>query len=229
MKATAVWANDNCVSNPLYIDLIRKFLSLEMLCPYSVKFKYSDIGRLSFVSEPSAMHWSRKFEYSWAAINAELNKDCFCLDTGSASAVFKYYLASRVKHVVCQDIDPVSLDLVAMTDIFRSYDNINMQVSDIGDLNPEEYDRSFCLSVLEHTVDPFQKFTKIVDSVKKGGIALISMDVADKVTEDCSIDINIAQKMCESVGIGLPEAKPKDTVAYFGNHTRRCLCIKVKK
>jgi 2-polyprenyl-3-methyl-5-hydroxy-6-metoxy-1,4-benzoquinol methylase len=231
VKAEACWASNQFVHSSEHLFLIRQFLALDMQCPLCCKLTYDpDTTSLGFYTPPPTLHWSRRWEWPWAILVGELNQDCECLDAGSAGTVFKYLLSTQVRHVVAYDRCERFLREAEATSLFYQFrDKISIEVGDIADLPKEKYDRSFCLSTLEHSENPGRLFTKVVESVRPGGIALISVDVSNKVVpNECSINYEIAEQMCKSVGIVLPEQKENDdTQAGFASWRCRCLCVKV--
>lgn len=126
-------------------------------------------------------HWSRKYEYPWAAKFAQ--PDDVVLDAccgWEPTTFFKYWLAKTCKKVYAVDSDP-QLKLLE-----NPYPNLEFIVQKIGfepmPVPDNSCDKVYCISALEH-IRPAEVYAKILEDfyrvLKPGGMAIITVDVPD--------------------------------------------------
>lgn len=233
----ATWAWPELTVNPLHEELVRELLAFDFLCPISSLFEFDDgTGNLIVKYQPSAMSWSRKFEWPWAVQKGDLQWDHTVLDAGSGHSVFKYALASRVKEVHSLDADDSRYEMIQRGRPFRMHPNIRLVKGDIRHLPYADntFDSCFCISVLEHTAGAEEWcIAELLRVVKVGRPVLVTMDVAiENPTEEFPIDLQKAHNLIQcfgGVGLQNPREGQRAVCQVFDQTKLLCLCLKIVK
>lgn len=161
--------------------VLRELLSYEMLFEeFTPLIEQNDFGTVKIETMPS-LHWSRQYELPWAIEAANLKSTDVVLDAGCGYSSFKLAVAKRVKRVVGIDIILESLKKArAMCDKMNLH-NVQLMKCDISQFESEcQYNKIFCLSVLEHEPSDENRM-KCIDNMikllKPGGMLLLSYDI----------------------------------------------------
>lgn len=183
MQSSSHWYTGGCPEE--WVPTLRELLTYDMLCPTCVPLTPHQGGVRGLEYQPSPLHWSRQYEWPWAIHSTLLSESTNCLDVGSGWSVLKYALANRVCSVFCVDNDLPSVDKACKTTELMGRWEVSHYLGDARQLPEavgEDFDRVFCISVLEHIPDGGHRkaMEEIVRVLKPGGIAVITMDVAFK-------------------------------------------------
>lgn len=136
-------------------------------------FRQTDFCDRQFVYTMPELWWSRKYEYQWAGQFADPNAVALDAACGIEHPL-KFYLADHCRACYACDSDPRLLDRedirnsvvkgfhVEPAEAFpeRYLESIDYQQASLLDLpyQDEQFDRIFCVSVLEHLRDRCNKF-----------------------------------------------------------------------
>lgn len=205
------WATKDCIENINYANI-----SMD-LC----KGPCDLTGRRHCSNIPFALHWSRRFEYPWAFLNAKLpinSKVPFkILDCGAGLNPLQFYLAQKGYSVYSMDIDIISLLKV---DKFKNRMNLSTLHPCYGNILdipfPDgSFDRVLCISVLEHVVEQMSSNTDIIlrgcinnllRVLKPGGLLLLTFDVnLNPKQSDRRLYYDEAENLCKSLDITIPK------------------------
>ena len=140
------------------------------------------------------MHWSREWEYPWAVLASGGRRNDSIIDLGCGGSPLPIFLAHEGCQVVLQDKEGVCKGKPSLRNYGNSLAYIDHGLSKIEDLKDfkdgvigedEEYDKAFCISVLEHVdLDIIPAFLDEVWRVlKKGGIFVITLDVNENTRQ----------------------------------------------
>lgn len=228
----ATWAWPEIISNPDHEEYMRELLSYDFLDPLSIQFQY-DPGTFQVGMKwmPSAMSWSRKFEWPWALQKGALQWDHTVLNAGAGHSVFMYALAKRVKQVVNADSDDSEVERIFNGKLMKTFSNIAFQKDDIRKINfPDNFfDSTFCVSVLEHTESPIDCINELIRVTKKGRPILISMDVvAEGSTDEFHLSFKDAMNIVSEFK-GQLHPCPQALCQKFDTSKIVCLCCKLIK
>ena len=235
---SAEWCNPYYVENHKHIELIREMMSYHCLCPTCCPFYLNmATGELSQAGVNSALHWSRSFEWPWALLNGELDKDIVCLDAAGGHGVFQQALAKRCKRVVNVDKNEESLRAAATLAMQLKQTRIEMRVGNLLSIPTEDkyFDRVFCLSVVEHIANWRDVISELIRVLKPGGLLLLTMDVvrSDLSTVQSDGEFFIGQKeaeeICARFGGIMPDWKGVMANRIVNGLVISVLAIKVRK
>lgn len=99
------------------------------------------------------------------------------LDAGSGFGQYEYYLAKKHKDWNLKAIDVKEEQIEDCNNFFQKigFDNVDFVVGDLTKLNePDTYDMVLCVDVMEHIEEDELVLRNYCNSMKKGGILLIS-------------------------------------------------------
>lgn len=197
----AVWANNDPLidADDAHVSLVRELASLHTLCPRSCPLVVDPNGALGERYLSSAYAWSRKFEWPWALLNADLTAEDRVLEAGGGHAVFQYALARRCRQVWNVDANPAGLEAVQYMQ--RKYGigkNVFYQEGDLRDLyntpvTRNWFDRTFCISVLEHIDDWEKAFDELLRVTRPGGVLMLTLDVNFKPSPSSEFKIGLVE------------------------------------
>lgn len=131
-------------------------------------------------------HWSREWEYPWAALNARIEPGMRVVDLGCGGSPLLPYLAKR--GCACTGVDLQYLSPTGKHTLrgFAQHPSVqypgitwlieSMAALSLGD---KTQDRVFCISVLEHVATDIARATmrETFRVLKPGGLALFTTDV----------------------------------------------------
>lgn len=129
---------------------------------------------------------SRLWEYPWAILQSQLEPGMKCADVGCGESPFTIYLKEIAGcHVLGFDPDIHSEennDNFGVSELFIKKSGLDITKSSIDSIESknDQFDRVFCLSVIEHISDynlRAKGMREIARILKPGGLAIISVDV----------------------------------------------------
>jgi 2-polyprenyl-3-methyl-5-hydroxy-6-metoxy-1,4-benzoquinol methylase len=129
---------------------------------------------------------SRLWEYPWAILQSQLEPGLKCADVGCGESPFTVYLKEIGGcHVLGLDPDIHSeenKDNFGVSKLFIKKSGLDIIKSSIDNIESEDsqFDRVFCLSVIEHISNcnvRAKGMREIARILKPGGLAIISVDV----------------------------------------------------
>ena len=141
------------------------------------------------------MHWSREWEYPWAVLASGVRSTDSIIDLGCGGSPLPMFLDGNGCCVALQDKEDILAGDVSLRSHGKYYLASDLlyikDLSYIGDFKDgiigedEEYDKAFCISVLEHVdLDIIPAFLDEVWRVlKKGGIFVITLDVNENTRQ----------------------------------------------
>lgn len=150
--------------------------------------------------ERPSIYVSRMWEYPFAILAAELESGMKCADIGCGTSPFTMYLGEKCGKNNVTGFDPDEIKGHSLHSTFganRSLLNrldINFKCNNMDkiDAADENFDRVFCMSVLEHVEEPavWQKGVReMVRILKPGGRLIITMDIGIQTPLTNPIDI----------------------------------------
>lgn len=166
----------------------------KILNDINVKYKLSDHSDLNKIRYPWSQSYlkypqfyaSRLWEYPWAILQSQLEPNMKCADVGCGESPFTIYL----KEVADCDVvgfdpdihDKENKDNFGVSGLFIKNTGLNIIKSSIDNIksNDNQFDRVFCISVIEHITDfniRAKGMREISRILKHGGLAVISVDV----------------------------------------------------
>ena len=223
-------------------DIVRELLSYDMLCKESVQFVF--IPEIAFKFTPSAMHWSRKYEWPWALKAVPVESEHNYLEAGGGHAIFKCGLARKMEglrlgtgKVHVADINKESLAMLKNRP-FNKWGFVPCE-DDITCLGFEDgfFDAVYCLSVFEHMPNYEKAFNELLRVTKPGGHVVITCDVQIMMEigyrgdpKNCPnwTPDHLGLKMAELCGKQLPSAMPS-AVGQIHGCFYTVLCILLRK
>jgi 2-polyprenyl-3-methyl-5-hydroxy-6-metoxy-1,4-benzoquinol methylase len=161
-----------------------------------------------FIGRYGVSHWSRVFEYPWAAESVGGHHGHWVLDAAGGDGALQHYLASLGLQIVNVDLD-----------VSKQPKQVPGVLCVAGDLRkmPQFRDGAFdqvvCVSVLEHIERPQEILTELWRVLKRGGRLTVTLDVADYARHNHTIDIAVAADIIRRFGANLP-SQPDDTLSY---------------
>ncbi len=199
---------------PGQVNYLREIISLDVMCPHCCTFVRDGHGKIQFQYPPTALHWSRQFEYPWALYHGDVNKTHDVLEVGSGWSVFKFALARRCKSIVCVEPDVESLRKSQQTIDSFGIPNVSQVSGDVRCLPfPDEaFDKVFCISVLEHVPDRHEEGIKeMLRVLKPGGDLLLTLDVVviGEVNSNFNLDLTKVNALCGKGLLPTPPARPE--------------------
>lgn len=149
-------------------------------------------------------HWSRLFEYPWAAANGKAGPGMWILDAAGGDGQLQTYLADTGAHVINADMDQSRFGKKRDKRIF-------LHAANVEELNflDNSFDRVFCISVLEHLLNPRRAIDELYRVLDHSGRLIITFDVANYRRWNHGIDIDRAKEIVETFGLTVPE-EPDD-------------------
>lgn len=167
-------------------QLARKEIARELL-----QFKgYLDRNDVPYSSQMSE-HWLRTWEYTGAIIETEVDSRMKVLDVGGTGTIFSYYLAIQGCRVTTVDIDGQKVeDAVKVSSAMNlGMDHRLVSITDV-DFMESEFDRIFCICVIEHLMPEDQKIAlrKMARFLKPGGLLYMTFDVGFSAADHPIVD-----------------------------------------
>lgn len=181
----AVWAHDQLLSTDLKLlsDSLRTGL---------------DLG-----------HWSRIFEYPWVLLNGNLQKSDVVLDAAGGDGVLQVLLAAATRVVF--NIDNSHKNLYRGAKRYSKNKAFRRVIHQLGDIRslwivPDHFfDKVVCVSVLEHLDPPEQALAELWRVLESGGRLLVTMDVAETIRYNHTIDEERARSILKEFQLKLPQ------------------------
>jgi len=140
---------------------------------------YLDGKNLPYSSHMSE-HWLRTWEYTGAIVETEVDGRMKVLDVGGTGTIFSYYLALQGCRVTTVDIDKQKVaDALAVTPHLNlQMDHRLASITDVA-FADEEFDRIFCICVIEHLEPQDQKtaLARMARLLKPGGLLYMTFDI----------------------------------------------------
>lgn len=187
-------------------SILRELMSYEMLFEQCTPLvKQNEFGAVKIEAIPS-IHWSRQYELPWAIEAANLKPSDVVLDAGCGFSAFKLAVAKRVKRVVGIDIVLESLKKARIMCDTMGLNNVHLMKCDISQYESEcQFDKIFCLSVLEHepsNTNRMKCIDNLIKLLKPGGILLLSYDILlpDSEVIDIFIDQEKSNEILNKIG-----------------------------
>lgn len=203
------WCSDSCIHT-----------QQELIMPCFVK--------------PHFNHWSRKFEYSFAAVFGDFHPGQWVLDAAGGDGVFQRYLS----HGGCQVIN-VDLDSSRQLRPLRGILNVTGDLKKLGNFHDNVFDRISCLSVLEHITEPLQAVEQLWRVLRVNGRLVVTLDVTDYARYNHTCSTEVASSILDFFGLSLPKFPeggmsvtwPEHSDGLPGNETVtiKVLCFAVTK
>jgi ubiquinone/menaquinone biosynthesis C-methylase UbiE len=232
------WADSSFINNQSH-----------MICAQELVDIAAKQTRLSLIPKPNdypsfnvryatgCEHWSRIFEWPWAAAAAALSHRDVVLEAGGGHTEFQFLLARYVKHVVNYDVSQASLDDSELMAKQLGAANVLCRRGDLTSIcyPDNHFDKVFCISVVEHIVDYAEKAVdELWRVLKPGGRLLLTMDITKKARPDCPFDIARAQRTLDRWELQVPPMPTNAlhyTVKLFDGSpdTLSVLCVAVEK
>lgn len=208
------WATQKCFTDSRYRTLTRELFEFDESIGYKL------CGGVS-----SSLHWSRRYEYPYAVINSDLpeqpSEEFKILDCGAGTGPLQFYFAKRGNSYYSFDQDMFSLRRVARFKAENGLKNFFPVYGNILDIPfPNSYfNRIFCISTLEHILEPLGKDTEVVLKgvvnellrvLKPDGLLVLTFDVNMSPQKSAHrLYPNEYKKLCEILGIS-PEPPPEN-------------------
>lgn len=158
---------------------------------------------------PSSLsHWSRRFEYPWTIEKGLFQKDEWVLDAAGGDGP----LQNLVSQIGCK---VVNIDIESK---YFCKTRKNYQVQ--GDLRKlcfadNSFNKVMCISVLEHILEPEKIIPELWRVLKPGGRLIVTMDIANYVRYNHTIDMEVASKILQLLDMSMPDENP--------NYLRYCI------
>lgn len=152
-------------------------------------------------------HWSRVFEYPWAIHMANLKSGHVVLDAGGGDGILQYRMAELASVVINIDLEQKMLDKAKNSPMYeRHKDSILYKKGNLHNIPyPDQmFDRVVCVSVLEHIENPGKVVDECWRVLKRGGRLIVTMDVAECVRHNHTIDKRVAAQIVAKFGMTLP-------------------------
>ncbi|MFA5364048.1 MAG: class I SAM-dependent methyltransferase [Candidatus Bathyarchaeia archaeon] len=208
------WATKECFTEAKYQNITKELVDLD-----------KSIGYKLMGGVLSSLHWSRRYEYPYTVINSKLPnnppKDFRIIDCGAGAGPLQLYFGKRGIKYYAFDQDLFSLRRVAR---FKTENNLNTLYPTYGNIldipfPDNQFDRVFCISTLEHILEPLKDGTEVVLKgflygllriLKPNGILVLTFDVnMSPKKSPHRLYPGEHQKMCKILGI-LPEQPPQN-------------------
>lgn len=233
----AEWSHCPDVNDAEHMVLLREMASFHCLCPTSflLDIQLTDDNiplRLTEHIQNSALGWSRAFEWPWATMNGKLNQEHLVLDAGGGHSTLQYALAKRCKQVINLDASLESAYSVDYMIRLLRLRNLNYQIGDLRSIPYPDghFDRTFCVSVMEHISEWRRCFDEIVRVTRPGGIIVVTMDVVREGVSQSNffVDVAGARALLAEHGATIPPVA--DTYCMMPDNTIiSCLCVQFVK
>lgn len=162
-------------------------------------------------------HWSRKWEYPWVMYHGDFKPSHLVMDAGGCSSILPYAIVRTCHNVVISDLDETAWSKFSRTPTHRLLgDGLTFSKSDIKNLPYRDglFNRVVCVSVLEHIDDPFKALSELWRVLAPGGRLILTIDVADSVRHNHTIDHKVASQLGEQLGLKVP-LPPEDVQEAF--------------
>ena len=163
-------------------------------------------------------HWSRMFEYPWVLIHGNFHPGLDVLDAGGGDGPLSpiIYMTSN-----CMIIN-MDLDHTRNT----RWDHLKGITKVVGDIlktgfKDNSFDRVICVSVIEHTPNPFEILHELWRVTKPGGRLLVTLDVADYSRHNHIVDLKMAKEILKLFGLEVPKEPWRILTAKFKEEERQ--------
>jgi SAM-dependent methyltransferase len=200
------WATRECFTDAQYKKITKELIELDKSIGYKL------VGGVL-----SSLHWSRRYEYPYTIINSNLPEnppqDFKVIDCGAGAGPLQLYFGKRGIKYYAFDQDLLALMRVAR---FKTQNNLQTLHPTYGNIldNPfpdNHFDRVFCISTLEHILQPLAGDTTVVlKGVLNGLLRILKPDGLLVLTFDVNMSPKKSshrlhpleyKKMCELLGI----------------------------
>ena len=178
----------------------------------------------------ASSHWSREFEYPWALRMAELVDGLSVLDAGGGLCPFQLLMALRGANVVNVEIDRNIIAHARRTYIFQMLRQIRFAHGDILNLDFPDgtFDRTVCISVLEHCRNRKRAFDELYRVTKPGGRLIVTMDVMERPAAGAPSEEDVAFFL-EPYGLSLPPKPSTILRRLIEGVSMSVLCVRIDK
>lgn len=200
------WATQKCLKDDKYQKLTKELFEFDKNIGYKL------VGGVS-----SSLHWSRRYEYPYAIINSNIpeypTKEFKILDCGAGTGPLQFYFAEKGCNYYSFDQDMFSLRRIAKFKAENNLKNLHPTYGNILDIpfSKSHFDRIFCISTLEHILEPLKKDTEVVLKafinellrvLKPEGLLILTFDVNIKPKNSAKrLYPKEFEKLCEILGI----------------------------
>lgn len=236
----AEWANASFASDVRHMTQLRELASLHCLCSECFQLVQDKDGLLTELTQNSALHWSRAFEWPWALINGDIESGNRCLDVGGGHAVFQYVAARCCKPGAYVNVDGnvQSHDAAHRMREKLGLENLGLTSGRLPkdwNCGAEDFDRVFCISVIEHDPNWRSVLEEMIRVLNPGGLLLLTMDVnrkADAKSEEFFLgEIEAKELMYKATGTpyDLPPRPPGTLGVKLNENELNCLALKFRK
>lgn len=156
-------------------------------------------------------HWSRKWEYPWVIRQGKFERHHKVLDVGGCMSILPYRMVELCDDVTVLDPDKESWERFSQTITHKlrcrnSRYSLRYEegVASKIPYSDESFDRVMCISVLEHTPDPIEGVKEMLRVLAPGGKLILTIDVADRVRHNHTIDLNAIDDIAKIMGVEVP-------------------------
>jgi len=226
------WTNDKYKDDKNYNDLILDFHSIDVHIKDSLKGINKEIvGFRAGVDGDCAYHWSRKFEWPWAILKADLKWRDRVFDAGGGLTVFQYVLSKCCHDVINLDQEETSLRAVRLVqEQFGMGKSIRTMQGDLCDIPFRNgyFDKTFCISVVEHIPNWRQAVMELFRVTASGGTLILTMDINHnpKTGDDCMLSANDLGCLLDAVKAPVPTRVNADVCKAKDGANISCVCMK---
>ncbi len=158
--------------------------------------------------------WARRWEYPYAILNSDLTDSDLVLDAGCGLTAFKVLLSQRARKIWCLDSDEkVDAQIEAINRTWNK--TIKFLKCDINEVPfPTGYfDKTFCISVLEHNRNFHELMEELVRVTKKRLIITLDVNIPEKKTPWLSVfSMPVFKQFCKRYEIPLKIPSLEDQV-----------------
>ena len=230
MKSVATYAN-GCLNE----KILRELASYDIRCPEIAVFTRMQGRNYVVTSDLSSFHWSRQYEFTWAVLESNLTPVDCVLDAGGGYSVLQYALAKRCKNVKILDPNKDYLKIAEKTAKTLEISNIELINETIENYqNPHQFDKIFCISVLEHIKEKELRMMcieKLIKMLKPDGQLFFTFDVVMKAGNEI-YDFYVDRYEAVEILAKLKADMPPDDQITVGSFPNGCIlaamCVKVE-
>ena len=224
VKVVVEWANTGRLTEENFWNVTAKIHAIE-----------TELGLPHSGPQPRSLNWSRRFEYAWAILNANLHVNEQVLDAGAGDGSLQLFLA---RHCITEnmDIDTRLMDNMRQLTQGKGFQLAFREASIEKMPYPDgAFDKVFCISVLEHMKPPHLGHVKeLIRVVKPGGSLLITMDVVQEKNDYFQTGYREAEEICNWLGAKIPPEPPdiltstKTEGRQFLDREIKVLCLAIR-
>lgn len=211
------WATQDCLTEINYAKITIDLFRIDDLTGNRIN------GNCNI---PLSLHWSRRFEYPWAILNAKFpvnpESTLKILDCGAGLSPLQFYLARKGYSVYTIDLDSSSLRKVEKIKSKMSLSTLHPYYGNILDMPFPHgvFHRILCISVLEHVVHQMNYadaavvlkscINEMLRVLKPEGLLLLTFDVnLDPKKSNHRLYYKDLENLCQIVAATIPK-QPKN-------------------